>query len=294
MLNSQNNLKEAPLGDLMAAMDVVDTLRHQQGIAERELDGEGRKQRLLARLRDLYDAQGIDVSDQVLQEGIEALEQERFQYKPVSPSWQTKLAHIWVSRSRWGKPIGFLSIVAIIFLAYYIFAEVLPEHRLQANLPKQLDSVLDDIKGSSKKPELIEQAEQSAIIAKRAITQEDYTSAKTALADMSSVAKLLNTAYTIRVWVRPCIGRAERMPPARQHLRGIVLAGEWIEGAGLIGIYFIWWKWRLRWKPLTPSHPSRVQGGRSSSNGSSTNIFEHHRLLCEDGCRSVFCCTTCF
>lgn len=233
VLNSQNNLKEAPLGDLMAAMDVVDTLRHQQGIAERELDGEGRKQRLLARLRDLYDAQGIDVSDQVLQEGIEALEQERFQYKPVSPSWQTKLAHIWVSRSRWGKPIGFLSIVAIIFLAYYIFAEVLPEHRLQANLPKQLDSVLDDIKGSSKKPELIEQAEQSAIIAKRAITQEDYTSAKTALADMSSVAKLLNTAYTIRV-----ISKANessgvwRVPPNNPQGRNYYLIVEAIDANG--------------------------------------------------------------
>ena len=233
--NSQSKLKEAPLEDLMAAMDVVDTLRHQQGIAERELDGEGRRQRLLTRLRDLYDAQGIEVSDHVLQEGIDALEQERFQYKPVSPSWQTKLAHIWVSRGRWGKPVGFLSNIALLFLAFYIVVDVLPERRLQANLPKQLETALSDIRRSSKNPELIEQAEQSVGIAKRAIAQENYASAETALADMTSVANLLNTAYTIRV-----ISKANessgvwRVPPNNSQGRNYYLIVEAVDSNGKV------------------------------------------------------------
>ena len=51
---------EAQLEDVMAAMDVVDTLRHEQSIAERELDSQGRRERLLQRLRELYTAQGIE------------------------------------------------------------------------------------------------------------------------------------------------------------------------------------------------------------------------------------------
>jgi len=78
-------IEKAPLEDLMAAMDVVDTLRHDQSIAERELDGQERRNRLLERLRELYSAQGIEVPDHVLEEGIDALEQERFKYQAVKP-----------------------------------------------------------------------------------------------------------------------------------------------------------------------------------------------------------------
>jgi len=125
----QNTLEEnkAPLEELMVAMDVVDTLRHDQSIAERELDGEGRRERLLERLRDMYTAQGIDVPDHVLQEGIDALEQERFKYEPVSKSWRTKIARMWVSRGRWGKPVGFLGVVASLFSGFYVVNDVLPE-----------------------------------------------------------------------------------------------------------------------------------------------------------------------
>ena len=110
--------KQAPLEDLMAAMDVVDTLRHQAGIAERELDGEGRRERLLLRLRELYHAQGIDVPDHVLQEGIDALEQERFQYHPVAKSWRTRVAGAWVSRKRWVPPVSILTVLIIVLTAF--------------------------------------------------------------------------------------------------------------------------------------------------------------------------------
>ena len=49
--NGSSESHKAPLEELMVAMDVVDTLRHDQSIAERELDGESRRERLLERLR---------------------------------------------------------------------------------------------------------------------------------------------------------------------------------------------------------------------------------------------------
>ena len=74
MTNTNN---KAPLEDIMVAMDVVDTLRHQQTVAERELDIQGRRERMLERLKDMYKGQGIDVPEHVLLEGISALEEER-------------------------------------------------------------------------------------------------------------------------------------------------------------------------------------------------------------------------
>ncbi len=194
---------KAPLEDLMAAMDVVDTLRHDQSIAERELDGEGRRERLLQRLRDMYSAQGIEVPDHVLEEGIAALEQERFQYKPVPQSWRTKLAHIWVSRSRWGKPVGFLAVVASLFYGYYFVSDVLPEQRLKANLPSQISSNFSAIVGLAKNQSVVDQAKSSSQAAYQAIDDGDLSEAKSILSNMQEVKRLLGLEYTVRVISKP-------------------------------------------------------------------------------------------
>lgn len=208
------NSDKAPLEDLMAAMDVVDTLRHDQSIAERELDGEARRERLLGRLRDMYSAQGIDVPDHVLEEGIEALEQERFQYKPVPKSWRTKLAHLWVSRSRWGKPLGFLGVVASLFYGYYFVSDVLPEQRLKANLPDQISSSFSAIVGLAKNQDVIAQAKSSSQAAYQAVDDGELSEAKSILADMQEVKRMLGIEYTVRVISRPNLNSGVwRVPP---------------------------------------------------------------------------------
>lgn len=195
--------KKAPLEDLMAAMDVVDTLRHQQGLVVRELDAHGRRERMLEKLRELYQAQGIEVTDSVLQEGITALEEERFKYKSVEPSFATRLAHIWVSRGRWGKPIGFLAVLASLFLGFYVFNDVLPQRAMQNQLPEQLQASFNSIETISKKPELVSQARQKLTLGEQALQAEDYESAQQALLAMQAVNQSLQQSYSIRVISNP-------------------------------------------------------------------------------------------
>ena len=195
--------KKQPLEDLMVAMDVVDTLRHQQGIAERELDGEGRRGRLLLRLRDLYKAQGIDVPDHVLQEGIDALEQERFLYEPVKPSFGTKMARLWVSRGRWGKPVGFLAVLGSLFSGVYLVTDVLPEQQMRSSLPKQLEASLSTIRIISKDPAIVSEAEGRVVAAKQAINNQQYEQANKVLDGLKTVSELLQTEYSVRVISRP-------------------------------------------------------------------------------------------
>lgn len=47
------------LDELMLAMDVVDTLRHQDNLVARELDESRREAELIARLRQIYESQGL-------------------------------------------------------------------------------------------------------------------------------------------------------------------------------------------------------------------------------------------
>src|SRR5919112_5084600 len=64
------------LDEVMLAMDVVDTLRHQENLVSRELSEEQRDAELLERLRQIYRGQGIEVPDRVLQEGVNALKEQ--------------------------------------------------------------------------------------------------------------------------------------------------------------------------------------------------------------------------
>jgi len=77
--------EKAPLDDVMLAMDVVDTLRHNQDLVARELAGEARETQLIDKLRQLYHQQGIEVSDAILKEGVAALSESRFVYTPPKP-----------------------------------------------------------------------------------------------------------------------------------------------------------------------------------------------------------------
>ena len=75
--------KPQTLDDVMIAMDVVDTLRHREDLVRRELNEEGREAELIARLREIYRNQGIEVPDHVLADGVKALKESRFVYTPA-------------------------------------------------------------------------------------------------------------------------------------------------------------------------------------------------------------------
>ena len=96
-----------PLDDVMLAMDVVDTLRRRERVVERELDEIGRAEDLKQRLKRIYAQQGIDVPDHVLEQGVAALKEDRFTYKPLRGGLARRLALLYVKRSRWGKWIEF-------------------------------------------------------------------------------------------------------------------------------------------------------------------------------------------
>ena len=91
----------APLDDVMLAMDVVDTLRHNQDLVTRELSEGNREQQLIDKLREIYRQQGIEVPDHILKEGVAALSQSRFAYTPPKPGLGTTLARLYVARRRW-------------------------------------------------------------------------------------------------------------------------------------------------------------------------------------------------
>src|SRR5690606_25063934 len=151
--------EKARLDELMLAMDVVDTLRHKELVLARELDADERDEQLLARLREVYKAQGIEVSDAVLADGVRALREERFVYRPPAAGVGRSLAHLYVTRARWGKWVGGgAAVVAVALLAFQLFVRG-PQLAALAELPADLEGAYQGIVVTTSDADVISDAQ---------------------------------------------------------------------------------------------------------------------------------------
>ena len=128
---------QPPLNDLMMAMDVVDTLRHGETLVERELSGEKRRAKMIERLREIYASQGITVPDRILEEGVDALEQERFVYKPKRGGFAFALARAYVNRGRIGRIAAIAAAVVVVVGGAWLFISQQAENQRQREAEEQ-------------------------------------------------------------------------------------------------------------------------------------------------------------
>lgn len=144
--------KAQSLDDVMLAMDVVDTLRHRDLVLTKELGADERKTALVARLREIYAAQGIEVPDAILEDGVLALEEKRFVYDPPKDSFQIRLARAYINRGRWLPPVLFIVGAAAFLTAAYEFGFERPREaaaertrlELTVDLPRDLAAARDE------------------------------------------------------------------------------------------------------------------------------------------------------
>ncbi len=221
------------LDDLMLAMDVVDTLRHQDFFVARELDEETREQELIARLRRIYHDQGIEVSDSTIEEGVKALKESRFVYTPPRPGLGVALARLWIARGKIAAVIaGLIGAVGLGLTAYYFLVErpaALEVERAQIeltqNLPKALDAAYAGIIAEAKTPAARPKADQLLADGKSALAREDAADAKAALGGLQQLAADLRKTYQLVIVARQ--GEFERrVPHPRPQYRGAQLLSD--------------------------------------------------------------------
>lgn len=196
---AENTKEKAPLDDIMLAMDVVDTLRYQQLLVDRELNSEDRDKLMIERLRQIYKSQGITVPDEVLEQGVESLKEGRFVYTPPAKSFNTWLASLYIRRAWWGK-ISLASLLAIVLLwCLYFFLVVKPAEQKFTELPQQLDAYYQQIKTQTKVPLAEEEAAALLEQGKLELSKKDSKAATTVLEQMKQLLAELNSEYVLRI-----------------------------------------------------------------------------------------------
>lgn len=202
---------QSKLDDVLLAMDVVDTLRHREQLVLTELDAGAREAALLDRLKDIYAAQGIDVPERILKEGVKALEEKRFLYEPPKPSLGVSLAKLYITRDKWLAPVTFaLVAVAALFGAYQI-GVVAPSRanaeraqiELTQTLPAELTKLHAEIGAVALEDAARLQADALLADGQAAIAEGDAEGARGAVNNLATLKADLTAIYQVRVVYGP-------------------------------------------------------------------------------------------
>lgn len=230
------------LDDVLLAMDVVDTLRHREQLVLSELDAGTREAALLARLKEIYAAQGIDVPDQILVEGVKALEERRFQYEPPKPSFQVSLAKAYVTRDRWMAPFALVVIALGALVAAWHFGVAVPERQradaarieLTETLPADIGRLHAEIMALALEEGARLKAQTLNADGARAIAAGDVKAAWSARDALALLQRDLAAIYEVRVVYGPDEGRSGvfRIPDDVPGGRNYYLIVEAVDPAG--------------------------------------------------------------
>lgn len=195
------------LDDIMLAMDVVDTLRHEQFMLEKDLAGEARREDLINRLRGIYKAQGIEVPDAVLMDGVLALEEERFRFTPAKPGFGTRLARLYVNRRKW---------LPLIYTLTFIFGSVLLVNYVGFVRPQQVEAKKIETQLTKTLPQELTEARERAIDlagtddlkaranalhedGENALNDKNIQGAEQAIQNLENLSRALGQSYELRI-----------------------------------------------------------------------------------------------
>jgi hypothetical protein len=229
------------LDELMIAMDVVDTLRHREGMVERELDEEGREAELVDRLRTIYHDQGIDVSDKVLLDGVKALKDSRFVYTPPPSGWKRSVLTAWARRDVYGRRTAIAAAVVAAGLGGYYLLEVRPARlaqeqariELTETLPKGLKWAHTNVLAIATDPAVKGKADALLADGERAIREGNRAAAAKAKAELSDLADDLSREYALTIVSRPGESTGVwRRPPGKSGARNYYVIVEAITSKG--------------------------------------------------------------
>ncbi len=230
------------LDDVLLAMDVVDTLRHREQLVLTEMDAGAREAALIARLKDIYAAQGIDVPERILKEGVQALEEKRFVYVPPRPSLAVSLARIYIMRHRWLAPVTFGAVALVALFGAWQIGVVQPQKaraaavqvELTQTLPAELKRLHAEVMALALEEPAKLKADALLADGQRALVAGDRRGARDARAGLAELQGDLSAIYDVRVVYGPDEARSRvfRIPDAVPGARNFYLIVEAVDPAG--------------------------------------------------------------
>ena len=185
------------LDEVLLAMDVVDTLRHREELVTQELARGDRDAALLERLRRTYAAQGIEVAEHVLLDGVAALREDRFAYRPPPASLARAWATVYVRRGLWLRRLALVVLAVAMGVVAYQGTVVAPRRAVADGL----DAAHAAIVAAARVPEAQAQAAAMLQAGRAAVADGDTAAARSALDALRALQADIERAFELRIVV---------------------------------------------------------------------------------------------
>jgi hypothetical protein len=187
------------LDDVLLAMDVVDTLRHRERLVDMELNAQAREEQLVARLKEIYGAQGIEVPEKILKDGVKALEEQRFVYKPPENSFSVKMAKLYVRRKHWLPAATTFTGAVIALVVGWQVLWAMPQAAEWNSMPGEFSRVLKQGQDLAVEPAVDADLASVAAEGQRAIANDNHGIARKQLAMLKDMNEQLALDYNLRI-----------------------------------------------------------------------------------------------
>jgi hypothetical protein len=187
------------LDDVLLAMDVVDTLRHRERLVDMELNAQAREEQLIARLKEIYGAQGIEVPDKILKDGVKALEEQRFVYKPPDSSFSVKLAKLYVRRKHWLPAATTVTGALIALVVGWQVLWAMPQAAEWNRMPAEFTRLLKQGQDLAVEPAVDADLASVAAEGQRDIANDNHGDARKQLALLEDMNEQLALDYNLRI-----------------------------------------------------------------------------------------------
>ncbi|MGP9818805.1 DUF6384 family protein [Salinarimonas sp. NSM] len=219
------------LDELMLAMDVVDTLRHEEAALTREISRDEREDVLMERLRGLYAAQGIAVTDEALHAGIAALREKRFAYVRRGSALGRRLAGLWIARGKIAAVAGLVLLIAVGGVGWSAWrageaerARIAQAELIGSVLPQRLSAAHAAALAEARVPDAREQADALRTRAEGYLAAGDAARASATVAELEALRDALALSYVLRIVVDEEIPTGVfRIPDANERARNYYL-----------------------------------------------------------------------
>ena len=190
--SSQNNAagEDIELTDVLLTMDVVDTLRYNRSLVERELGTEATDQAMVAKVRKLYADQGLTVSDDIIAEAVAALREERFTYRPPKKGVSTLLARLYVKRGFWTKTLAGIFAVLFGIIMVYQMVFVRPARKEHARAVQAVEQAWQQFQQSHPSPGITPVGQRLYQKAKKALDNNRTETAESKAKSLEQLALL--------------------------------------------------------------------------------------------------------
>ena len=211
--------------DLIVAADIVDTIRNDERLIDHELGSEDRKKALKVRLKDMYKAQGVDVSDAVIDAAVARSDAERFVFKPMGAGFSRFMWNSYVRRNKYALRLSIAVGLVVLGVVGYNTAQYQLvekpaieaarhlELQLTEVLPNRLKAVTDGALASAER--LRDEVSMSEIVAQQtivgsAIRARDIPGAKSGIENIEQIGRTLKETEARRILLASArqIGRA--------------------------------------------------------------------------------------